>query len=115
MNFKVNIILLLSFAFANTAAIAQRSSQKGDKYFNQNLFKEAIPYYLADTKGSGKKTTDYALQKLADCYRIIGEFEKAEETYKKIMKRKKKDAITYLNYGFSLKSSAKFAEAKIQF
>ncbi|PBQ34547.1 hypothetical protein CNR22_23105 [Sphingobacteriaceae bacterium] len=94
---------------------SQSSSAKGDKYYNQNLFESAIKYYLVDAKSHTKKVSEYALQKLADCYRITGEFEKAEATYKKILKKKKKEPVNVLNYGLSLKSSAKYAEAVIQF
>jgi Tfp pilus assembly protein PilF len=67
-----------------------------------------------DIHSKDKKTSEYALKKLANCYRISGEFEKAEETFKKILKKKKKDPLNYLNYGLALKNSAKFAEAKEQ-
>ncbi|MGZ3862961.1 MAG: carboxypeptidase regulatory-like domain-containing protein [Bacteroidia bacterium] len=102
------LVIVANFTYA------QKYSEKGDKYFDKNLFAEAIKYYLLETK-SVSKSSDYAMLKLADCYRITGEFEKAEETYKKILKKKKKDAINYLNYAQSLKSSAKYAEAAVQF
>jgi hypothetical protein len=107
----LSAILLQFVAFS---AGAQRNADKGDRYFNINQFETAIKYYLMDAGSKNKKTSEYAMQKLADCYRITGEFEKAEETYRKTLKKKKKDPINYLNYGLSLKSSAKYAEAKLQ-
>ena len=94
---------------------AQRNSEKADRYFNQNQFESAIKYYQLDVNSGNKKAKEYAIAKLADCYRIMGEFEKAEETYRKILKRKNKEPNNYLNYGLSLKSSAKYTEAKLQF
>ncbi len=109
------IALAITVCFNPLTGFSQKSISKGDKYFDQNLFSDAIKCYQADLKTKNKKVTEYAMQKLADCYRITGEFEKAEVAYKKILKRKKKDPIHYLNYGLSLKSSAKYAEAIVQF
>lgn len=115
--FPVNkYLFLLIIVFISNNYFSQRNSDKGDKYFNQNVFNEAIKYYQLDIKARDRKTSEYAMQKLADCYRITGEFEKAEELYKKILKKKKKkDPLCYLNYGLSLKNSAKYAEATEQF
>ena len=102
--------------FAQTS-LAQLNSNKGDRYFDKNLFREAIKYYQLEIQNGKKNTVDYAMIKLADCYRLLGEFELAEETYKKILKKKRNqdDPFNYLNYGKTLKNSAKYAEAKEQF
>lgn len=116
MKFKnIKYFFTLLVCLFSVFAIAQRNSDKADRYFNQNQFETAIKYYQLDVSSGNKKAKDYAMAKLADCYRIIGEFEKAEETYRKILKRKNKEPKNYLNYGLSLKSSAKYAEAKLQF
>ncbi|MES2760888.1 MAG: tetratricopeptide repeat protein [Bacteroidota bacterium] len=107
--------LLVTVCFNCLTSFSQINFNKGDKYFDQNLFGEAIKCYQNDLKAKNRKVADHAIQKLADCYRITGEFEKAEATYKKILKKKKKEPIHYLNYGLSLKSSAKYAEAIVQF
>lgn len=114
MNNYFKITLLLS-CFYVTSLFSQKNSEKGDRYFDQNQFESAIKYYLLETKSGNKKASEHSMRRLADCYRIIGEFEKAEDTYRKILKRKKKDPVNYLNYGLSLKSSAKYAEAIVQF
>lgn len=113
-NFNMKFLSVILPLFVAFSAVAQRNVDKGDRYFNINQFETAIKYYLMDASSKNKKTSEYAMQKLADCYRITGEFEKAEETYRKTLKKKKKDPINYLNYGLSLKSSAKYAEAKLQ-
>lgn len=107
------VVLLLLFG----TLMAQNNAAKGDRYFDKNLFQEAIKYYELEAKSGKKNTVDYATLRLADCYRIIGEFELAEETYRKILKKKRnqENPLSYLNYGKSLKSSAKYEEAKIQF
>ncbi len=107
--------MIVAFMMQGLIGMAQRNNAKGDKYFNQNQFDQALKYYLFDSKARKRKVSEYAQLKVADCYRIMGEFDKAEEAYKKIQKRKKKDPTSYLNYGLSLKSSSKYAEAKVQF
>ena len=114
---NINYILLLPVLFAFTTLFSQSNANKGDRYFDKNLFQDAIKYYQLEIKNGNRKSGDYAMQKLADCYRILGEFELAEETYKKILKKKRnqEDPMNFFNYGQSLKSSAKYEEAKIQF
>ncbi len=108
--------LLLLLAFSGTT-LAQKNANKGDRYFDKNLFEEAIKYYELEVKSGSREYRDYSKKRIAECYRISGQFEEAEKAYRKILKRKKnqRDPINYLNYGKSLKSSAKFAEAKVQF
>jgi hypothetical protein len=79
------------------------------------MFTAAIKCYELDVKSRNKKNQERALKRLADCYRITGKFELAEDMYRKIIKKYRKDAANYLNYGLSLKSSAKYAEAALQF
>ena len=113
-----NLLFCYTIALLSSLPLAaQNTTSKGDRYFDKNLFQEAIKYYQSDIKSGRKKTLDHAMLRLADCYRIIGEFELAEVAYQKILKKKKnkENPLSYLNYGQSLKSSAKFAEAKIQF
>lgn len=111
------IIALLIFTTFSTALIGQRNAEKGDRYFENNLFEDAINYYQLELKKGSTDSKRYALKQLAECYRLTGNFEEAEDTYRKILKSKKNqsDAQNYLNYGQSLKSSAKFDEAKVQF
>lgn len=109
------LVLQVLLPFTNQA---QKYSNKGDRYFDLNLFEDAIKYYdIEASNGKDREYKNYAKKQLAECYRIIGEFEEAEKAYRKVLKSKKNqsDPINYLNYGKSLKSSAKFAEAKLQF
>src|ERR1035437_5835010 len=107
-------VLILVMLYSGNIVIAQKYLAKGNKYFDRNMFQEAITnYQLELDKGKGKNK-DTALLQLADCYRLTGQFELAEDTYKKISK-KKKNAKNVLNYALSLKGSSKYAEASEQF
>ena len=112
---KVSLIILIMMS--GFVMVAQKNASKGDRYFDKNLFTEAIKYYRIEAKNGDRYSSLYAKQQLAKCYRILGEFEMAENMYRKILKSKKNrlDPSNFLNYGKSLKSSAKYAEAKIQF
>ena len=111
---RIKVFLAFLLVLSNPI-VAQKNSDKGDKLFDKNLFNDAIPFYELEIKLKNNKTIDHALLKLADCYRITGEFEKAEATYKILLKKKKKDPKAIMNYALSLKSSAKYAEASVQF
>lgn len=85
--------------------------QKADRYFDLNMFKDAVPLYLEASKQGKPADKEKALLQLANCYRIIGEFEEAEKTYQKILKNKKAPASSYFDYGLALKASSKYLEA----
>lgn len=97
-------------------AFGQKNVLKGNRLYDLNMFEEAIVYYEKELDGSGDRDSKQeALTKLANCYRLLGRFEEAEEVYKKIFKRKRKDPENVLNYALALKASAKYAEAKEEF
>ena len=85
--------------------------QKADRYFDLNMFKDAIPFYLEASKQGKTQEKEKALMQLANCYRITGEFEEAEKTYQKMLKNKKTPATSYFDYGLALKASSKYLEA----
>ena len=98
--------MIKSYSFAQ-----KNDMQKADRYFDLNMFKDAIPFYLEASKDGSPKEKEKALLQLANCYRIVGEFEEAEKTYQKILKSKKAPASSYFDYGLALKASSKYMEA----
>jgi outer membrane protein OmpA-like peptidoglycan-associated protein len=85
--------------------------EKGDRYFDLNLFTEAIPFYLEASQQGKPQEKEAAMIQLGNCYRITGQFEEAEKTFQKILKNKKTPAASYLNYALALKASSKYTEA----
>ena len=85
--------------------------EKGDRYFDLNLFSEAIPFYLEASQEGKPQEKEAAMIQLGNCYRITGQFEEAEKTFQKILKNKKTPAASYLNYALALKASSKYTEA----
>ena len=105
-------IVFICFIVSTFSSFGQKGNMsKGDRYFDLNMFKDAIPYYEEASKEGKPKDKEAALNQLANCYRIIGEFELAEKTFTKILKNKKTPPESYLNYGLALKASAKYSEA----
>lgn len=117
---RLTKILLFSAVFILQAGglTAQRNLNEGNKYFDRNMFEEAIPHYLKEIdRGKNYRAKNEAREKLASCYRLTGRFLEANEMYKKILDRSGRYNKTehVLNYANSLKSSALYEEAAEQF
>ena len=68
-------LFVLLFSYAGYGQLS-----KADKLYQQNRYIKAIPHY---EKASRKEVAKQeALIKLADCYRHVNEYEKAEKAYK---------------------------------
>lgn len=112
MNFRKQI-LLGTFICFSLAVFAQK--KKADKYFEKGLYAKAIPYYSKASKRSGEDQKD-AYVKLGDCYRILNEFKKAEDSYKQALTLKGNvSPDVYYNYGYVLKTNNNYNEALNQF
>ena len=93
-------------------SFAQKNIQKADAYYDRSFFKEAIPYYEAEINdGKESKTKEKATERLANCYRLIGDFAKAEALYKELVKKNANNSEHLLHYASSLKASSKYAES----
>ncbi len=112
----VFISTLLIFQLSET--IAQKYLNEGNRYYDRNLFEEAIPHYLKELeKGKSYTAKNEARERLASCYRLTGNFLEANEIYKKIVytSNRNNKSENVLNYANSLKSSALYEEAAEQF
>jgi outer membrane protein OmpA-like peptidoglycan-associated protein len=106
------VLFLIFTLFVSNYSLAQKNDmQKADRYFDLNMFHDAIPFYIEASKQGKKEEKERAMLQLANCYRITGEFELAEKTYQKILKNKKTPPLSYFNYGLALKASSKYLEA----
>jgi outer membrane protein OmpA-like peptidoglycan-associated protein/tetratricopeptide (TPR) repeat protein len=85
------------------------SSRATDHYLRLEYAK-AAPLY--EKLASRKKADVGVLEKLADCYRQMNEYDKAATSYAKIIAMPGAAAENWLYYGDMLKSQGKYAEAK---
>ena len=79
---------MLCLGFSNTSFSQKGNMEKGDRYYDLNLFNEAIEFYLLASKEGKAQEKEAALIQLGNCYRITGQFEEAEKTFQKILKNK---------------------------
>lgn len=102
-----SILLLLSL-------IGVAQMKKAEKQFSKFNYAKAIPSYEKVAKG---KSADKqaAMIKLADCYRILNNYIKAENYYAQALSIGKVPLEVNYNYGNVLKSNNKYSEALNQY
>lgn len=107
--------MIMCMCFSSVGFSQKGNMEKGDRYYDLNLFTEAIEFYLLASKEGKAPEKEAAMIQLGNCYRITGQFEEAEKTFQKILKNKKTPASSYLNYALALKASSKYTEAIASF
>lgn len=109
----IKLILLVLLSCCLTQGMAQKSQfKKADKAYKAKNYAEAIPLYeegLALQDNISKKT------KLANCYRMTNQTDKAEALFREIVKDPKAKSKTYLYFGQTLMGGGKYDEAKYWF
>lgn len=84
--------------------------RRGNKFYQAGEFSRAIPAY---ERGLRKKNDPQAMENLANCYRIIKNYPKAEEWYAKTVAANPNcNPMVYFYYGMVLRNNGKNAEAK---
>ena len=109
-NIHILIVFFCGMLIFPQAISAQNNLKKGNRLFDLNQYEKAIPFFEKEIKNRDKKVRYEATTRLADCYRLIGDFKNAEKYYKKSTRGKNPESL--FKYGLSLKAAAKYAEAK---
>lgn len=106
----IHITSLLIFI----SVVSSAQMKKAEKQFSKFNYAKAIPAYEKVAKG---KSADKqaAMIKLADCYRILNNYSKAESYYSQAVSLGKVPAEVNYNYGNVLKSNNKYSEALNQY
>ena len=112
MNLNVHILVVFfcGMLFFPQVGSAQNNLKKGNRLFDLNQYDKAIPFFEKEIKNRDRKVKLEATTRLADCYRLIGDFKNAEKYYKKSIKGTNPESL--FKYGLALKAAAKYAEAK---
>lgn len=106
-----SILTLVFILICSISMFAQM--KKANKLYDELQFTDAIEAYSKVLKKDDKNTE--ALRKIADCYRVTKQYEKAELFYSKAFENDDFTPKYHLYYGQVLKNNGKVAEAKKQF
>ena len=106
-------MLLMASLFSGGALMAQNSLYtKANKHFFEGNYEKAIPYY---EKALRRGVHPISIERLADCYREVGDTKKAEVWYKKAIRAGRENSSTTLYYGRMLHANGKYEEAADQY
>ena len=85
---------------------------KANRLYFQGNYEKAIPYY---EKALSRGVHPISTERLADCYREIGDTKKAEAWYKKAIKSGRVNSSTSLYFARMLHANGKYDEAADQY
>ncbi len=108
---KILFFIIIS-AFLLLSLPSSAQLKKADKYYGKTDYQRAAELY---EKVLQKSENPQALEKIADCYRLLKDYPKAESFYARLMKLPNVAPINHFNYGMILRSNSKIEEAKEQF
>ena len=114
---KLSTILFIVVCFFSSLTLnAQSDLKMANKHYESFEFSKAIVLYKKILK-KPKKSKKYrqAVIKLADCYRSVSKFDKAEKWYDKAVNLNKKNAAIKFDYAQVLMSLSKYDQAKQMF
>jgi outer membrane protein OmpA-like peptidoglycan-associated protein len=110
---KKYILVLLMTVMAMGAVHAQgRLKRKGDELYRKLSYELAIPYYAQHLK---KHIDNDATMKLAECYRLTHNYDKAAEWYDKVILIPNAPPISYFYFGHALMQQGNLETAKEMF
>ncbi len=105
------IVFTLLFSLIITTGQAQYGAQKrGDYYFGQFQYSKAIKEY--EKMVEGKFNSDYAHQRLAECYLLIRDFKKSIPHFEAVINKTSIPTDYYFKYGMALYSDGQLDKAE---
>jgi outer membrane protein OmpA-like peptidoglycan-associated protein/tetratricopeptide (TPR) repeat protein len=107
------IILTISFFTHVTAQEQLNKMQLADNLFDRYEYFKSVAIYLDLANKSNAKL--HAVERVADCYRLMNDYDKAEEWYQKTVAFAEADAIDHYYYAELLLRNKKFNEAREQY
>ncbi len=110
MNWLKIILFLQILLFSSQLAAQNKQLDKANKRYQIKKYAEAIPLY---EQGLEKNPNLSAKVRLAYCYRVNNNIEKAVNLYNEIVLHKRAKPITWYYYGEALMSQGKYDEAKV--
>lgn len=108
-----NYIIVFLFSFM-LSGFAQMS--RGDKFFDNGEYIKAIPFYKKESRSKSVDRQQEALVKLGNSYKLINNYAKAEDAYRKLVALNPEPSKEVVfNYAQILKTNNKYEEAAEQY
>jgi len=107
------LVLFIAFTFAGN--LAQAQINQADKLFKSYSYSLAIPLYLKIAQKPGDPDRNYAIIKLADCYRLTNDQLNAKAWYSRAVNLPNSENINWFYYGVALQSAQEYELAKEAF
>lgn len=106
-----NLKTLISCLLFLISILSFSQKKQADKLFLNAQYFRAIPKYENAIKTKDLKSKQESLIKLADCYRILSNYKRAEECYREAISLGKVAPEVYYNFGNILKNNNNYSEA----
>ena len=111
MRARKNVFILIGTLLISCATLAQYGAQKrADYYFGQFSYAKAIPEY--EKMIEGDFNSNYAHQRLAECYLLLRDFKSAIPHFERIIDLTTTPTDYYFKYAMALHSAGKSKEAE---
>ncbi len=104
------LVFLIVFTLAGTFAQAQIN--QADKLFKSYSYSLAIPQYLKVAQKYGDRDRNYAIVRLADCYRLVNDQLNAKAWYARAVKLPNCESINWFYYGEALRCAQEYDQAR---
>ena len=104
------LVLLIAVTLAGTIAKAQIN--QADKLYSSYSYSLAIPQYLKIAQKSGDPDRNYAIVRLADCYRLVNDQLNAKAWYAKAVTLPNTESVNWFYYGEALRCAQEYDLAK---
>lgn len=117
--FSASMLLMLLLVFPILLSAQRNPAKSADEAFSKQQYTVAIDKYKkAYTKvKKNKEEKNRITAQMAECYRLTGNYNRAEASYKRLIKNEydKRNPEILLRYADALKIGGDFAEAVVQY
>jgi outer membrane protein OmpA-like peptidoglycan-associated protein/tetratricopeptide (TPR) repeat protein len=111
LNMLLNHKTVISCLLFLISMVSFSQKKQADKLFLNAQYFRAIPKYEKAIKTTNVKSKQESLLKLADCYRIMGNYKRSEDCYKEAISLGNVTPEVYYNFGNILKNNNNYSEA----
>lgn len=108
-------VILLLYSCLSPATESFGNNRKADRYFDHYAYSAAIPLYKKTALLGSAKDKPHATFRLADCYRLTGDFREARSWYSRGISMFKPEPIDYFHLGQVQRTLGNYPDAEKAF